>query len=217
MEWYLLFKEIVEILYMLSGVGLLVGLFFGYKQLRLMSQDYSTKNQRSSIEKSIEYLNLFATTFIPLISKYLEATSKEKNDLQKYKGPKDKNFKFDNNCNPRSEYIKNYIEASINLGAINILNQLEYFSAAMMSGVADEELAFTPLAETFCATVDEFYVTICYSRMKDGSNSFSYTISLYNHWKSRLEKTHLENHRNKIDEKISKIEPYSIPSLWKVN
>lgn len=213
MSWYLVIKEAVEILYFLSGVGLLIGLYFAYQQLKLMREEYNTNNKRAAVEKSMEYLNYFATTIIPLNTTYSNGLSKIAH--QKYKGPKNDDFRFDQNCSFSSEYIRKFVDASIKSGASNLLNQLEYFSAALMSGLADEELAFIPLAEAYCETIEDLYPTICYTRKKEGTNMFSNVIGLYKIWKDRLDLHDLAKDKTKIDEKMSKISPRSIKSIGK--
>lgn len=208
-----LFKEILDIIYKLSGVGIIIGLYLAYSQLKQMKTDYETSNKRSSIEKSMEYLNLFATTIIPASSEYINQINRS--GLQKYKGPKNKDFRFDEQCNADSKYIRDIIDASIRHDGIHILNQLEYFSASMISGLADEKLAFTPLAETFCDTVDEMYVMLCQTRRKTSSNLFSNTIELYTIWYARLQKLNLEKDREELNQKISTIDSKTIPELWK--
>ena len=177
-----------------------------------MSEDYQTKNKSASIEKSIEYLNLFATDFIPKASLYSEEIQKK--GIEMYRGPLNKDFKFDRNCNPNSEYIQTHLQVSFENGSPNILNQFEFFSAAMMSGLADEELAFVPLGKIYCKFVREMYVPICYLRREEDATNYSNTINLFNNWNARIEKLSLEKNRNKLDEQISEIQTSSIQSIW---
>jgi hypothetical protein len=203
MKYYSIIKEGIELIYYLSSIGLLIGVIVGLKQLKLMKKDFEVKNQRASIEKSIEYLNLFATEFIPIAGKVLLEI--EKKNVKFYKGPINPDFRFDHNCNPSSKYIRDLLKASIECDAITVLNRFEYFSAAFISGLADEELAFIPLSRLYCEYIEQLYVVLCYLRRDEDQNSFEYTVKLYNMWKKRLEKMKLEKKKSKLDEEISKI------------
>jgi hypothetical protein len=77
-------KEILEIGYYFSGIALVVGLYFALKQIRigfsqinigieqlnLMKKDMADRSRRASVEKSVEYLKMYATRFIPGFSEY---------------------------------------------------------------------------------------------------------------------------------------------------
>lgn len=212
MSWYLVYvRPILEGLYFIAGAGLFATVIFGYKQLKLLKEDIQDKNRRAAVEKSIEYLNWFATEFIPLTIQY-NKEAKERG-IKSYNGPRNKDFVFDDNCKLASSYIQDHIRLCLECGGENILNQLEFFSAAMVSGLADEELAFNPLAKVYCQTIENLYVLLCFERRDDDSNLFSYTVSLYNHWDQRLHKMVLENKRSKLDLELSKIPDNRIKSI----
>lgn len=204
-------KEWFELIYFISGIILTIGVVVGIKhfkvakdEIKLLKKDYETRNERASIEKSIEYLNLFATEFIPKAGQVIEKIEGKVNDT--YKGPINKDFRFDENCKLESKYIKEILIASVQNDAIDILNRFEYFSAAFVSGLADEELAFNPLARTYCSYIESLYVILCYLRRDEDHNTFEYTVKLYDLWKKRLEKTTLEKRRSKLDKEISEID-----------
>jgi hypothetical protein len=203
-DFYNVIKEGIEIFYYLSSIGLLIGIIVGLKQLRLMKKDFEIKNQRASIEKSIEYLNLFATEFIPKVGDVTYDIRKRTEQL--YKGPINPDFRFDDNCNENASYIKELLKISMDCDAVTVLNRFEYFSAAFVSGLADEELAFNPLGRLYCDYIEQLYVVMCYLRKDGDQNSFGYTVKLYKIWKGRLEKAELEKKRSKLDEEISKIQ-----------
>jgi hypothetical protein len=198
----------LELLYFLSGVILIVTVWIGLKQLKIVSEDFKIKNKRASVEKSIEYLNWFATDFIPQTNLFFRKVASE--DLQYYKGPFSDQFLFDVNCKRESKYITAYITFCNENEAMDLLNQLEYFSAALISGLADEELAFNPLGLIYCELVERMYPFYCNVRRNrneddDRSSMFSYTIKLYNIWRKRIDRTKMERKRSILDESISKM------------
>ncbi|WP_431808788.1 DUF4760 domain-containing protein [Lysinibacillus sphaericus] len=205
-EFYEIFKEILLILYYIASIGLLIGVIAAYKQLKLayeqlklMKSDIETKNTRASIGKSIDYLNWFATDFIPEIDKYETRLNGKK--IITYPLIEKRTFLFNEEVQETStvnESINNKYESGIS----NLINQLEFFSAAMMSGLADEELAFNPLAEIFCGFIEFNYDIYCDSRRKRDT-VFTHTIQLYEMWKERLESIDLQKQKQKIEEKMS--------------
>jgi hypothetical protein len=68
------FVEIIrpyaELLYFLSGVGLLIVAVYGLKQLHLLKEDIRTRNTRAACEKALEAATIFAREFIPNYNKY---------------------------------------------------------------------------------------------------------------------------------------------------
>lgn len=206
-------RPILEGLYFLASIGLFAGVLVGIRQFKLMKKEYEVNNKRASVEKSIEYLNLFATEFIPKIAEVFSEI--HKSNIKFYKGPINEEFKFDKNCNLGVEYVRKNLVICMRAGADDILNRFEYFSAALISGLADEELAFNPLAQPFCEVVEKLYIPLCYTRREEGTTSFSNTVKLYNIWKKRLQKANLERKKSKLDEQISKIEEERIQEIWK--
>ncbi|WP_153732548.1 DUF4760 domain-containing protein [Sporosarcina obsidiansis] len=211
-------KEWFEMIYYISGIVLVIGVFIGIKQfkiakdeIQLLKKDYETRNKRASVEKSIEYLNLFATEFIPKASE-VQLNIKQ-NVTQIYKGPINNDFRFDDNCNLKSKYIQDLLRKSIENDAVDVLNRFEYFSAAFVSGLADEELAFTPLSRIYCEYIESMYVVLCYLRKDEDHSSFENTVKLYNSWKKRLEKSALEKRRSKLDDEISQIQTERIKHI----
>lgn len=204
-------KEVFEFIYYIISIGLLIGVFVAIQQLKLMKEDFRVKNKRASIEHSIEYLNLFSTEFIPKTGEYEERTIEE--GIKYYEGPFNEQFVFDEDCNLDSDEIRKNLVISHRCGAVGVMNRFEYFSAALLSGVADEDLAFNPLSRLFCDYVEKLYVPICFSRRDGNTTSFSNTVGLYNKWKKRLTKMELEKKRSELEKEISDIDFDTIQSL----
>jgi hypothetical protein len=211
MEWYNKIRSILEGLYFIASVGLFATVIIGLRQLNLLKEDIKTKNKRASVEKSIEYLHWFAKDYIP---KTIEVTGKVRSkNIQRYDGPINTEFLFDAQCNIDSGTIHDNITAYIEAGADSLLNEMEFVSAAFVNGLADEELAFNPLAQYYCQMVEELYPTLCYMRDDSNVTLYSNIIRLYKIWKGRLNKIDLEKKRSKIDESISKIQDERIRSI----
>lgn len=210
MGWYTIIKEGLEVLYYIASIGLLAGIILATKQLKVMKTDFSSRNQRASVEKSIEYLNWYATIFLPETLKS-KGILEDKNVIT-FDDVENKSFIYDENCKRDSQVISS-INEKIDAGIVDLINQLEFFSAAMMSGLADEQLAFNPLASTFCSFVDDNYDVYCETRNDGKEMLFTHTIELYNMWEERLRTIELSKKRALIDEQMSKVSNKTIPIL----
>lgn len=194
---------LIELIYYIASIGLFASVIIGLRQLQIVKDDNKIRNQRASIEKSLEYLEWFAKDFIPYhsdfrknlkekISERLEDDDEEievkMSIIEQYKiihavKDIDQNDNFDVSL-PSLEMI-NRIYAKAQSG--NVLNQLEYFAAAMTSGLADEELAYNPLASLYCELIEEMYHNIIFLR-GESNRMYSNIIKLYKIWKPRLKK-----------------------------
>ncbi|MEK3729683.1 hypothetical protein [Lysinibacillus sp. FSL W8-0953] len=211
MSWYQILKEVLENLYYIASIGLFAGIIVAGIQLKIMKADIQAKNKRASVEKSIEYLNWFATEFIPQCEEYQSKLSGKRVTI--YPDIKNRTFSFNNEIHLKKPNVVESIKHKKSCGAVTLNNQLEFFSAAMMSGLADEELAFNPLADAFCQFVELNYDVYCESRKDSRETLFTHTIELYIMWKDRIESLHLQKEKQEIEEKMSKIQPKSIKVL----
>ncbi|MFJ7646907.1 hypothetical protein ACIQ1H_05130 [Lysinibacillus sp. NPDC097279] len=213
---YEIFKEILLILYYIASIGLVVGVFIGIKQLKVMKRDVETKNKRAAVDKSIEFLNWFATEFIPENSEKEKKLDKDKIIIMKNKEFQDFNINelaFLSRFKP--EKITSSVKEKYRCEIVTLTNQLEFFSAAMNTGLADEQMAFNPLASTFCKFVEDNYDLYCYMRNGNEETLFNNTIDLYLMWKSRLNTIELVRKKVEIEEQLSKVTVKSIPILGK--
>lgn len=217
-EFFSVIRPYLETLYFLASIALVAGVFIGIKQLKLVKEelnlvkeDMNVRFKRASVEKSIEYLNWFATAFIPVANTSFDKV--KASGVPEYDGPFNAQFIFDTNCSTANPDVIAKLKSCIENDSVAVLNQLEYFSAALMSGIADEELTFSPAAQTFCEFVEFFYPVICFHRPDESSTMYSNTIKLYNMWNARLKKIDLERKRSKLDEDISNIEVNRIRSI----
>lgn len=205
MNIYPVVKEVITMLYYIVSIGLAAGVFIAIKQLNLMKKDIKTKNKRASVEKSIEYLNWFATSFIPLQAEYIKKLG-DKHVILSMRDHKKEFVASELSFKTHAESISNKLDA----GVLDLANQLEFFSAAMMSGLADEELAFNPLSQVFCNFVDRHHDFYCFSR-QDREHNFSNTVELYKVWAGKLHSNELLKETKELSEKLADL------NLKKVN
>lgn len=179
------------------------------------------------MEKSLEYLDWFAASFLPFLAKYREKYMKVVNSLlesEKFgeKHKEDLRRKVESIGKvevPKGDVFKNRLDKLMPVsafmevsGATSVLNQLEYFAAAMTSGVAHEELVFNPLSAAYCSIVEDHYYIICKQRV-DNDKLYSNIVKLYNIWKPKLQKEEMLEQSKKLAEELAQIPDVNIKSI----
>ncbi|WP_289141524.1 hypothetical protein [uncultured Brevibacillus sp.] len=190
-------KEIVGFLYQLSGIIIVIGVVVGILQLRVLKKDLKDRNTRAVAEKSLEYLTFYAN-FIGEQDKYNEALKKE------IPTPEKTDHLFDGKFNLQIDSLsKELLAESIvkyELGLHLLFNQLEYFSVAVLKGVVDDTIMYTPVAKNFCKLVKEEHVFI--SVMRSNGAPFKNLFQLYKKWTDRMEVEQLELQKLEAERKI---------------
>lgn len=95
---------------------------------------------------------------------------------------------------------------------IDAFNAMEAFAVFFTKGVADEEIAFSSVGLTFCASIKKWYPFICMVRSEGNLNYYDNIVKLYQIWDSRKKRlvlgNQVENIRKQLsDLKFNKINP----------
>ncbi|WP_413379278.1 hypothetical protein [Alkalihalobacillus sp. 1P02AB] len=211
-------KEWIEILYYLSGILLVIGLYFAYRQiivanksielatknidlvreqiastneqvksaseqLDLMKKDSNDRHKRASVEKSLEYLSLYANNILVEEEQFVLNLRNMEIDKEDDKSLFTRDFKIDPNS-LEEDMLRIVIEKQ-NLGLIHIFNRLEYFSIAILCGLADEEIVFIPISKSYCNFIEWNYQYLSILRYE--GTPYKNLVELYNVWSNRLE------------------------------
>lgn len=178
-----LFKEVLDILYQISGIALVSGVFFAVQQLRVLKKDMNDRNLRAATEASMSYLAYFQSKIVPLESEYSKKVKRELSEPTKFDHLINDEFIL------KSQLSKELVKDSIvkqRCGVIPLLNGIEFFSTAVQSRLTDEDLLFTPLSHVFCDIVKAEYVWIAGIRT-EGAAQYNNIVWLYNKWSKRME------------------------------
>jgi hypothetical protein len=165
-------KPTFEVLSFATNIGLFATVIIGIKQLRLVKEDNKNRDERSAKEKSIEQLRWLNSEFIPKFNEFVEKAKKA--DMPLYNGEINKDFTID-------EYDKktlDLIDFLLTNKAVDLLNNLEYFSLALISGIADKSILNGPIIQPYTLAVINFYPVICWVRTSD-SKAFDEVIELF--------------------------------------
>lgn len=206
-------KDIANFQYLISGSLLVLGLYLTLRQVELIKDDMKIRNNRASVEKSIDYLNIFANEIIPKINAYdayLESKSDKKDIIVSNWNPSESNYHLDIFSLPKEERtvilleLKKRSEGDLLL----ILNNLEFFSAGIIHGLAKDDVVYDPIANSFIDFVSQEIVEI--SSQRHYGNPYENTIELYKNWKSRKNSVQvalqIEELESKLEERKSILE-----------
>ena len=221
---YLITKDVLEILYFFSGIVLIFGLYIGYLQFKLAStqaekqnlsmkeqlssikDDIKIRNERLAVEKSMDYLELFANSLLPKINQYQSLMEgKAKISLDSW-NPKENNYTLESaylesvEVSSRLVILQGLVDRQ-NLNLPDIFNQLEFFSAGIYHGLAKEEIVFVPISHLFCEFINNEMLFLCTQR--GIGNPYENTVKLFDKWTSKKESDtkllQIKEYQTKID------------------
>jgi hypothetical protein len=196
-------KEFIEVGYYLAGIGLFGTFIIGLKQLEVLKKDLNDRNQRAAVEKSLEFLHFYSNELLPLCNEYQKQLKTEITNPCNVKHLFNNDFILDVSSLGKDILTETIVRDKI--GATHILNRLEFFSTAMLNGVADADLVYSSVSKHFCDVVEEEYVLLCIQRGRNPDTLFKNVVELYNVWKKRQEIENLAIERTNVEKKISQL------------
>jgi hypothetical protein len=171
-------------------------------QLEISRADIILRSRREAISVALEQCERFAETILPhfdVLTRELLA----------------KNYKLATNVDPDFPFIKKEADpqgaeiwasdADRQVRIVRALNELESFAMYFASDLADESVAFTPAAGSFCQICEYYRLFIGVYRQPEKMRLYQNLVKLYGMWKPRLERTVLEEQSKLIETKKQKL------------
>jgi hypothetical protein len=199
MEIYDSSKSLIENLNYLSGPILAIVGFAAIIQIRLAKKAIVISSQRQAAELATRQIDFYSKEIIPL--------QEEFNKIEKEK-------QIDRITIDFTEFTEEYIEKTIGkekkeaiydqrykvmIPILRVLNSLEAFSTYFTKRVADEEIAYSAVGRTFCATIEEHHFDISLILGSEHEDkAYQNLISLYRLWSARIKKEQLSLQKEKI-------------------
>lgn len=199
-------KDILEILYLISGPVIAVFAFLGLRQIKEARNqvDEAKKgrilhSKREAFKIASEKCEYYMEKIIPLFDELDKNIQENKIDFFE----RTKVTIINNEIKTFPEF-KNKEEMSkvISLKVGDILNPLESFSLFFINGVADEKIGYLTIGHTYCYSVKRYLPIIL--PLSSNKKYYKNIIQLFLIWYSRIEKERLENEKNKIEDELSK-------------
>lgn len=219
MDWLEWTETGLRWIYYIASIALVISLFFGFKQLKTLKYDISIRNQRAAFEKTIEYMEWFSQ-YIETISKFnIQFVQLKKEVIERSRDEQSKKLLSDLSFTIKvdidkedtfDKYVTNTTLDAVRLdllrtsGAVHLLNELEIFAAVMNCRIADEDMAFTPLSDSYCEIVGYFYSMICQER-SNNPKLYSNIVNLHRLWKRRIIKNRIKSEIDQKHKQLSQI------------
>ena len=200
---YEVLKEIANFLYLISGFLLIIGLYLTIsqinilktqvkdqaestnKQLEYIKVDMRTRNHRAAVEKSIDYLSIFANDIFPKIQSYWDSLDGYRDINVPGWNPSKTDYRLDLlSLSPEvSSTVFQELQKRRNAGLIEILNNIEFVSAGIIHGLGKEEVVYDPIATSYITFIKREIIEI--SSQRHLGNPFENTIKLFILWETR--------------------------------
>ena len=207
-------RSFLEILYFIAGIGLFVVAIIALQQIRLAKTDIKTRVAREAAKESAVQIAHWVDRILPSIREL--NSHKKKINLERLKCSMDR-FEVeelkDSKCWSHHDKAVDLLSEDsefLDLTA-NTVNMVESSAMYFCSGIANEELAFSALSETFCDFVEETFYLYCGMRRKDELNRWDHTVDLYRKWSKRRIKHDLDGQQNTLAKALLQAETDAAP------
>ncbi len=174
------------------------------EQLEVSRADLVLRSRRESIAVALEQCKRFADTIIP----HFQTVGSELAAKQ---------YKFPTKANPDFPFLSQAADPvgaklwaadpEMRIKIICALNELESFAMYFASDLADESVAFTPTAVSFCQICEHFSSFIGVFRPPEHMKLYQNLVKIYGIWKPRLERTVLEEQGKLLESKKQLLPP----------
>ncbi len=152
-------------------------------QLELSRKDIVLRSRREALALTFQQCELFATDIIPKTDAIIkELTAKQFKSLFS-----SGDFPFI--PQPPEYVLAIWKDTALREKIVGLLNKMEAYAMYFVSGLADEEGAFTPTAASFCHCCEHLSVFIGCYRKDNGIKLYQNIVKLYAMWKPRIEET----------------------------
>lgn len=201
-------KSILENAYYFSSVLIALSALIGLYQLYLIKSNRLIQAKREAATFSANQVELFLKEITSLMDKLDRKMNEEK--LPGFQGEVG-NFTFRDVANKVGlGVIENYLKFMEDMGKtdwidLKVMNALDAFSFYFVNGIADEEIAFKSVGQSFCNSVQKYYIFIAFVRRQEKEIDFDHIRQLYSLWNKRLINLNIEEQYNLLQKKIDNI------------
>lgn len=198
-SWYLVTKDIFEILYFAAGIVMVLSVILTLVQLISAKRKLINQESRQNKEKSLEILNRFSTIIIPKMDEYNIRDTQE--NFPKVKDLFNKSFMV--NVDKLSKEHLAIVRAKQLNGVLEILNHLEYVSLILNLELADEEIVYESISTVYCTFIRDEYLNLAVSRAND--IPFSNVIKLFGKWDKKMRINKITKAQNDLEKLKSEL------------
>jgi hypothetical protein len=201
-SWIDTLRLYFELLYYMSGVALAIIACIALRQIKIAKADIRIRSRREAATLAALQHEKWAEKIIPMI--FALDGSLHSHGISTLEGQFEGSIAPFNSSKLETKESQEWLEKceSVMYEAVDLLNAMDAIAVYFASGLADEELAFHSMGLTFCNEVEGLHLLIT-SMQIDQPRAYSALISLYNIWKVRINKLHLESQVEDLKAKLS--------------
>ena len=198
-------KDILEIIYFLSGPALVIVAFMALAQIKVAKSHVEEQKRaatigakRDSLKVAAEQIKDYSTNIIPMINELDKKISK--GGVKFFDNSE--TFISDDGIRVKPSTDTEDIKSVMPILEVftKTMNAVEGFATFFVSGVADEKIAYRSLSTTFCDTLKKNMPLIV--MLSSDANSYSATLTLFSIWSNRLDAEDLEKQRVELEDKL---------------
>jgi len=204
-------KSILENLYYLSGILILVTDYIGLIQISLTKKALRISSQREAALLAVKQIDLYTSVIMPLIDQI--TFLKHEKRINHYNINEFNNNVLVNKVG-EGEYKKILQRTLIFLDKIvPALNAMDAFSVYFVKAIADEQIAFSCIGETFIKSVEALYADISIACGNEKNKSYINLLILYDIWNKRIKKEKLEEDQKNLINELKSIKTKNITPI----
>jgi hypothetical protein len=193
-------KEILYILYLLSGPALVVisaialkQISIAKKQIIIAKDSIKTTSRRETAVFTAKQCEVFGNEIITFYCDNVFGLCNQRK-LKLFIMPSEESNIFDVKytkwLKDNSVHFKENKDITENI--LDLLNHLEAFAIYFMHKICDIDIAYLPVASTYVDIVEKISPFICISRNAESPNSYTNLLALYKIWKTNITKEKLK-------------------------
>jgi hypothetical protein len=175
----------------LSSIAVAAIAFRGLRSLRLTRKDMNDRAERESKLTAIHRLEELANTIIPMNTPILTAMQEHSIGVFLKAGERPVFDPDPKDVLPAATWARGLPDGQY-VNILGFLNRLEAWCVYFTTGVADDTVAFGPVAPLLRAWVGQYYPVLLVERSAGRSGNFPNVIMLYKVWSARMEQEQLD-------------------------
>jgi hypothetical protein len=200
-------KNILEMSYYISGLGLFFVAYKALKQIEIAKEQIQQTKEVSSLNSKRDAMKVTSSQVKNYLEVIIPAQNKldkkiDENKIQFFKKSK---IKIEGNKLKLEPFIiqtDNEKMPNIFGEYTHTMNLMEAFSLYMISGVADEKLAFRSISSTFCTSAEKLLPLYLVNNIQQKEKYYKSIIDLYIIWSTRLKKEMLEMEQKELTKEL---------------
>jgi hypothetical protein len=208
-------QQVLELLSLLSGPSLVIIGIIALSQLKIAKTDIRLRSKREAATLAASQCQKYFEVVIPLLNELDREFDRLK--LPKYTGSIG-DFTGEDLATRAPVWLKNHLiqirEKQFNIQTlVKAINSLEAFAVFFTRRVADEEMAFSSVGQTFCNSIEGLYPLIAMVRQRGKLGHYDNLVALYKLWASRVQRHRLEDEYQSIAAKLKTVPSANISAI----